>query len=161
MEQVQYELRPIGHVEAMPDGSAMIRVEERYRAGLAGLEGFSHLAVLWWCHLADEEELRDVVDAGRPYVGLEYDLGVFATRSPFRPNPIALTMVAVASVDAEAGTIATPYLDAEDGTPILDIKPYTPSIDRVEAPRVPAFCASWPKNVETSGDFDWAAAFSF
>ena len=157
----QYDVRPIGYVKEAPDGGTMIRIDERYRAGLVGLEGFSHVAVLWWCHLADSEELRNVVDAGRPYAGLDYDLGVFATRSPVRPNPIALTMVEVATIDREEGTIETPYLDAEDGTPILDIKPYTPSIDRVEEPQVPVFCANWPKSVETSGGFDWAATFGF
>ena len=46
-----------------------------------------------------------------------------------------------------------------DGTPILDIKPYQPSFDRVEHPESPAWCAAWPHSVETSGAFDWASVF--
>lgn len=53
------------------------------------------------------------------------------------------------------------YHDADNGTPVLDIKPYTPSYDRVENPLVPAWCSRWPKNTETSGDFDWDEVFNF
>ena len=157
----EYVIRPIGRVEAHEDGGATLRIDEPYRAGLRGLDGFGHLEVLWWSHLVDTDELRSVVDAGRPYVGLAYDLGIFATRSPMRPNPISLTVVEVESFDAEAGTVSVPYLDAEDGTPLVDLKPYTPSIDRIVHPRVPVWCATWPDSVETSGDFDWGAVFRF
>lgn len=53
------------------------------------------------------------------------------------------------------------HYDAEDGTPLVDLKPYTPSIDRIATPRVPAWCANWPNDVETSGQFDWGAVFRF
>lgn len=157
----EYQVRAIGRVEARQDGSAVLHIDEAYREGLRGLDGFGHLEVLWWCHLADADELRGIVEAGRPYTKLDYDLGIFATRSPMRPNPIALTTIEVAAVDVEAGTVETPYLDAEDGTPLIDFKPYTPSIDRIEHPRVPAWCAAWPASVEASGDFDWGAVFNF
>ena len=60
----------------------------------------------------------------------------------------------------ENGLIRMPYFDALPGTPILDIKPYIPSLDRVEQPAMPAWCAAWPASVENSGDFDWAEVFS-
>lgn len=88
-------------------------------------------------------------------------LGTFATRSPERPNPIALTCANITYIEAENGVIGLAYIDAEHGTPILDIKPYTPSLDRVENPSMPQWCASWPKNVETSGDYDWSKVFNF
>ena len=157
----EYRIHAIGHVEAREDGSAVLRIDEPYRAGLRGLEGFGHLQTVWWCHLADDEKLRGFVDAGRPYAKLDYDLGIFATRSPMRPNPLALTAIVVSAIDVEAGMIETPYFDAEDGTPLIDLKPYTPSIDRVERPRVPAWCADWPGSVEASDDFDWGAVFRF
>ena len=53
------------------------------------------------------------------------------------------------------------YIDAENGTPVLDVKPYTPSLDRVERPDVPGWCAHWPKSAEASGDFDWEKVFNF
>ena len=65
------------------------------------------------------------------------------------------------TVAVEAGTFETPYFDVEDGTPLIDLKPYTPSIDRIEHPCVPAWCAAWPESVESSGDFDWGAVFRF
>lgn len=157
----EYVVRPIGRVEAREDGGAVLRLDEAYRVGLRGLEGFGHLVVLWWSHLADAEEYRALVDAGRPYTKLDHDLGIFATRAPMRPNPLCLTVIEAGAIDVEAGTVETPYLDAKDGTPLIDLKPYTPSIDRIEHPRLPAWCSDWPASVETSGDFDWAAVFRF
>lgn len=52
-------------------------------------------------------------------------------------------------------------LDADDNTPVLDIKPYTPSLDRVESPGVPEWCRHWPKSIEESGDFPWEGEFNF
>lgn len=53
------------------------------------------------------------------------------------------------------------HIDAEAGTPVLDIKPYTPSLGRVEKPSVPSWCADWPASVEESGRFDWSSVFNF
>lgn len=154
-------IRPIGIVSGGGEGPATIRIEPTFRDGLRGLEEFSHVVVAWWAHKADDPELRTLTDAGRPYTHLDYDLGIFATRSSLRPNPLAITVIQPLSVDVEAGIIEVPYLDAEEGTPVLDLKPYTPSIDRVANPKTPAWCAHWPSDVETSGDFDWSAEFRF
>ncbi len=156
-----FSAHPIGVVSGGGEGPAQVRIDPAYRDGLRGLEGFSHAVVTWWAHKVDDPELRVLTDAGRPYARLDHDLGVFATRSPLRPNPLALTVVELASVDVGAGVIETPYLDAQDGTPVLDLKPYTPSIDRVESPQLPAWCAHWPESVETSGSFDWTGEFRF
>jgi len=59
------------------------------------------------------------------------------------------------------GVIGLAYIDADDQSPVLDIKPYTPSLDRAETPRVPEWCGHWPKNVESSSDFDWESEFNF
>ncbi len=88
-------------------------------------------------------------------------MGTFATRSPRRPNPIALSCACVTYIDVEHGIVGLSYIDAHDQSPVLDIKPYTPSIDRVEVPQVPQWCSHWPSNVETSGDFNWEAEFNF
>lgn len=76
-------------------------------------------------------------------------------------NPIALTAVQVIHIDHEKGILQLAYIDADDGTPVLDIKPYTPSIDRIEKPEVPEWCRHWPMSAEESGDFDWSAEFNF
>ena len=88
-------------------------------------------------------------------------MGIFATRSHIRPNPVALTVVQVIRVDYDDGIIQVAYIDANDGSPVLDIKPYTPSLDRVEIPGVPEWCSHWPKSIEESGSFDWGNEFNF
>lgn len=157
---IDIEIKPIGTVEDCK-GMQSIEVSEEYRAGLVGLEGFSHLIVIWWASGTDKPEFRTFLDAGMPYRKVESPLGIFATRSPVRPNPLCLSVIDVASIDVDAGRIVTHYLDAEPGTPVLDIKPYTPSIDRVAEPMVPSWCAHWPSDVETSDEFDWEAEFRF
>ena len=156
-----FTVHPVGVVNGGGEGPAQLRIDPAYRDGLRGLEGFGHAVVTWWAHEVDDPELRALVDAGRPYARLDHDLGIFATRSPLRPNPLALTVIELAAVDADVGLVETPYLNAADGTPVLDLKPYTPSIDRIEHPIVPAWCAHWPESAEASADFDWPSEFRF
>jgi len=72
-----------------------------------------------------------------------------------------LTTVDVIHIDYERGIIQIPFIDANDNTPVIDIKPYTPSFDRVETPGVPAWCSHWPKSTEESGCFAWEEVFTF
>lgn len=153
-------INPIGEIRS-GECEQVIAIDEAYRAGLRGLEGFSHLIVLWWASGADEPEYRTLLDAGMPYRKVKAPLGIFATRSPIRPNPVCASVVDVADLDIERGCVSTYYIDAEPGTPVIDIKPYAPSIDRVASPSVPAWCDHWPADVETSGDFNWDAEFTF
>ena len=158
MSDTSYQLRPIGTVVASEDGFALV-IGEPYREALAGLEGFSHLNVLCWFHLVDAPEYRRVTVAERPYRDAPDRLGIFATRSPIRPNPIALTPVPVLSVDVAAGLVRIPFIDAEPGTPVLDLKPYHPAVDRIREVGVPEWCAGWPEWYEDSATFDWGAVF--
>lgn len=64
-------------------------------------------------------------------------------------------------IDFERGMIQVAFIDANDNTPVLDIKPYAPSFDRVETPGVPAWCGYWPKSTEESGCFSWEDVFNF
>lgn len=153
-------IHPIGRVSVHEDGAALV-LDSRYRDALQALDGFSHVQVIWWFSDFDTAEARSVLEVPKPYTHAPDTMGVLATRSPVRPNPLGLTTVQVCSIDHERGAIEVAYIDAHDGTPILDIKPYTPSIDRVEAPNVPAWCGHWPRSVEESGDFDWEAEFTF
>lgn len=156
----KYEVHAIGTVTNNEEGSS-IRLDSAYIPALRALDGFGYINVLWWFSDFDNEQARSVLEAGQPYKKAPDKMGIFATRSPVRPNPIALTAVEVIDIDYQNGIIAISYIDANDGTPVLDIKPYTPSIDRVEDPAVPDWCSNWPKSVETSGDFDWADEFNF
>ena len=152
------QLKSIGKI-CTQNGQFQIHVDEAYRDGLLEINDFNTLQILFWCHYLDTEEMRSMLVFDQPYKHCPEKMGVFATRSPARPNPIALTAVSVIHIDAQAGIITVPYIDAEDGSPLLDIKPYTPSIDRVKNFKSPQWSAHWPQWMEESGEFDWAAEF--
>ncbi|GEM_PF-2689507 len=88
---------------------SVVEIEERYHDGLAGIEAGARLLVVWWAHLADRRVLS------RP--GTD---GVFAMRTPHRPNPVCLSEVEV--VSREGGRLVVLGLEATDGTPVLDLK---------------------------------------
>ena len=102
----------------------------RNEAALRGLEGFSHLWLIWEFSKARREDWSPTVRP--PRLGGNQRLGVFATRSPFRPNPIGLSCVRLAGIDLhtpEGPVITVAGADLMDGTPIYDIKPYLPYAD--------------------------------
>lgn len=157
-KHTEFTLSPIGKIEAGAEGFA-IRLDSSMAPGLLGLEGFGYLNVLWWADQVDRPELRRITECDKPYKRGPDKVGIFATRSPVRPNPVAVTPVAILSVDHEAGLIRIPFIDAEDGTPVIDLKPYHPCTDRVRDAAVPGWCAHWPSCYEDNADFDWSAEF--
>ena len=151
----EFTLQQIGTVTA--DGErATITLEPDYRDGLKELNGFSHVNVLFWCHHLDIPEYRSYVLFPKVYRTGPDAIGVFATRSPVRPNPIAVTTCAIVEVDEAAGTMTVTGIDAEDDSPVIDIKPYLPCEDRVRDASVPEWCSHWPTTVEDSATFDWS-----
>ena len=115
-----------------PDLEAAIVFEEEYRIAdaLRGLEEFSHLWIIWEFSENIRTEFSPTVRP--PRLGGDVRLGVFATRSPFRPNPIGLSCVKILGIEqtADSGTvIRVSGADLMDGTPIYDIKPYVPYTD--------------------------------
>ena len=142
------EVNPIAHIETdfpskfgVPRQSGLVKglkgrivFEEEYRdpEALRGLEGFSHIWLLW-----DFSEARRENEGWRPTVrpprlGGNRRMGVFATRSPFRPNNIGLSSVRIIGIDlhtSEGPVIEVEGADLMDGTPIFDIKPYLPFTD--------------------------------
>jgi tRNA-Thr(GGU) m(6)t(6)A37 methyltransferase TsaA len=154
----KYELAVIGQVK-VSNGAYQLQIEKEYIPALTGLDGFNTLTVLWWANLLDSDEARAVLTCSRPYKQAPEEMGIFATRSPVRPNPICVTAVSVLHIDHENGKIAVAYIDAEDGTPLLDIKPYFPATDRVRDVTVPEWCRAWPQWVEESAAFDWESVF--
>ena len=153
-------VKPIGII-AVNDMGMAIELKEEYIPALISLDGFSHLSVIWWFDGFDDEESRSTLEVSKPYKSAPYIMGVFATRSPMRPNPLALSAVQVLNIDYDSGIIQIAYIDANNGSPVLDIKPYTPSLDRVASATVPKWCSHWPKNVEASGRFNWEGEFLF
>jgi tRNA (adenine37-N6)-methyltransferase len=126
-----FEMRPIGFVRSpyqdraqVPKGPCAehralgtLELQPELEAGLADIEGFSHLFVLW---VFDRAEGYDLV--ARVPLDEEVPHGVFASRSPRRPNPIGLTVVELLGRDG--ARLRVKGVDMLDGTPILDIKPY-------------------------------------
>jgi tRNA-Thr(GGU) m(6)t(6)A37 methyltransferase TsaA len=125
---------PIGHVRApyteatqVPRGpgakheaEGTLEITEEFAAGLQDIEGFSHLFVIWVFDRSEGYQLLGTPPTDdRPH-------GVFATRSPYRPNPIGLTVVQVLGRDGR--NLRVRGVDMLDGTPILDIKPYMSGI---------------------------------
>lgn len=105
---------------AKHDAEGELEILPEFEPGLTDIEGFSHLVVLWIFDRSEGFELFGKTPAdGRPH-------GVFATRSPRRPNPIALTVVEL--LGREGRRLRVRGVDMLDGTPILDIKPYMSSI---------------------------------
>lgn len=160
IKMTKMSLKVIGYTEINQNGF-FIQLMPEYAVGIKGLEGFSHLSVLYWFDQLDTEEMKVILEIEKPYVSAPDVLGVFATRGPMRPNLIAYSVAEILMIDQKQGRIQVSYLDAEDGSPLIDLKPYTPSIERVEAPRVPEWCSHWPENVETAGEFNWEAEFNF
>ncbi|MBQ1629257.1 MAG: SAM-dependent methyltransferase [Treponema sp.] len=138
-----------------------IELDSKYAKALKGLDGYSHIQVLWWADGCDNEKDRSRMIEKKPYKNGPAEIGMFATHSPRRPNPVAVSNVDIAYIDADKGILGLYYIDAFDGTPVIDLKPYIPSLDRIENPKVPDWCAHWPKSYEESASFDWEAEFNF
>ncbi len=122
-------LNPIGVVKTQAVGDQVrdkahiseIHLNPLLLKALQGIEQFSHVFVIFWLHMtkSNERQIIKVHPRGRLDIPL---VGVFAARSKYRPNPIGLTLCQLVKVDASVITVRG--LDAYDGTPVLDLKPY-------------------------------------
>lgn len=153
------EVKSIGCVERTANGFR-IRLEADFIPALKHVADFSHLQIVWWGHKANTAEQRKVFLLKGLFKKGPKEVGVFATRSPFRPNPLLISTIMVDHVDLENGIIATPFIDADAGSPILDIKPYFP-MDRVKTCSTPAWCRHWPEWADEAPAFDWSQEINF
>jgi tRNA-Thr(GGU) m(6)t(6)A37 methyltransferase TsaA len=138
---MKIDLNPIGFIKTKAVGKevrdknfvSQIVVREELTEALEGIQDFSHLLVIFWLHKIGEKdrETMKVHPRGRDDTPL---LGVFATRTPHRPNPIGLTLVKLLGV--EGNVVSVQGLDAFNGTPVLDIKPFD-FWDTIEDAKVP------------------------
>jgi len=136
------KIRPIGIIHSpytseskipfqgiMSDIEFELLIYREYIDGLKDIEGFSHLIVLYYASNAKNLHLQTTT----PWDTTLH--GVFTTRSPFRPNFLLFSVVQLLKRKDEQ-TLLVKYLDAMDKTPLIDIKPYIPSLDRKEAVRI-------------------------
>lgn len=107
-----------------------------FRPGLLGLEAFSHVTVVTWLHRAAFDPARHLVRRPRGLASMP-EIGIFAQRAKDRPNPVGITVAQLLEVRPDS--IVVRGLDAMDGTPVVDIKPYFPQYDRAEGATVPAW----------------------
>ena len=136
MHEIKY--KPIGIVHSPhkePKGTpiqpsaatgvkATVEIFPEFAEGLTDLDGFSHIFIIYHCHLVGKSSLKV-----QPYMD-NYTHGVFSTRAPSRPNPIGLSVVRL--VSAEGNLLHIQDVDILDGTPVLDIKPLVPEFDMRE-----------------------------
>jgi tRNA (adenine37-N6)-methyltransferase len=99
-----------------------IHLNKKYKDGLKDLEGFSHIILIYYLHLAKGHLLTV-----KPFLDTE-KRGIFATRAPKRPNPIGISVVRLENIKGSKLYISD--VDIVDGTPLLDIKPYVPNFDK-------------------------------
>ena len=147
-ERLPYEdlaiiLKAIGRVkspvvEVVDEGwgavESEIHLEPEFAPGLKGLDQFSHIIIVFFMDKSTFDPAQDLVrrPKGRADMPL---LGIFAQRARHRPNPIGITAVQLLRIEGDV--VRVRGLDAIDGTPVLDIKPYFPAFDRVDGPSVP------------------------
>lgn len=136
----KYNIVPVGFVTESQQ-SKRIEIKPEFTPALKGLSEFSHCQIIWWLHEFSEEHFRQTTQIQPPY---DAPLtGVFASRSPVRPNPIGLSVAAIKFVDVGSGILEVTGLDAYPGTPVLDLKAYFPTTDRVQHVTVPEWAKGW------------------
>jgi tRNA (adenine37-N6)-methyltransferase len=130
----EYAVRPVGEV-MKTDARTVLKILPQFRDAMFGLDRFSHVIVLCWFDKNDTPEKRSTLKVHPRGDERNPLMGVFATRSPMRPNLVGLAVCKIKSVDADGITVDD--IDAFDKTPILDLKPYLPHNDCVPDAKVP------------------------
>jgi tRNA-Thr(GGU) m(6)t(6)A37 methyltransferase TsaA len=122
-----------------------LEIEPAYEDLLDGIDAFSHIMVLYWPHLLPKEDqgLRKVHPMGRKDIP---EQGIFATRSPARPNPVLVTVVQL--LERNKNILRVKGLEALDGSPILDLKPVVREHEGIENPRFPDWIKTVHKDLE-------------
>jgi tRNA-Thr(GGU) m(6)t(6)A37 methyltransferase TsaA len=140
-------LKPIGYVVSPVEETvdekwggvvSKVLLLPEYAAGLDGLDGFSHAMVVTYLNKAKYEPARHLKRRPRGLESMPL-VGIFSQRAKDRPNPIGITAVRI--IRAGTDHLEVQGLDAINGTPVLDIKPYYPWFDRIENPRTPEWVA--------------------
>ncbi len=148
-QQETYQIRPIGYVRRTKRG-IHLEIGKPFCPALKELDQFSHVVVFWWANQFDNTEGRNILQCKPPYAA-ERLTGIFATRSPLRPNPIAMTTCKLLGVDEDNGSVRIADIDAADGTPVVDLKAYFPVCDRVKQVHIPEWLSGWPEWMPDQG----------
>jgi len=139
--KMRAELKFIGRVKESGE-EAKLEIFQEFCDGLRGINEFSHLIILYWFHLRDNEKERRTLLVFPRRHAVNVEKGVFACRSPSRPNPIGLSVVELIKIEGRILTVKG--LDAFKDSPIIDIKPYLPRADSVPDAHVPSWTLRGP-----------------
>jgi tRNA-Thr(GGU) m(6)t(6)A37 methyltransferase TsaA len=123
-----YQIFPVGTIKKQ-DRSVFVEIYKEYEDALFGLDQYSHMIVFTWFHENDVPEKRKVLKVHPRGNKANPLTGVFATRSPMRPNLIGLFLCKIISI--ENNVIQIEHIEAFAGSPVIDIKPYIPRIDSI------------------------------
>jgi tRNA-Thr(GGU) m(6)t(6)A37 methyltransferase TsaA len=161
------QLTPIGHLRTpfpdkygvprqpglVPAAIGTLRLSQNLAGAADGLEGVSHVWLIWGFHQVPDGAGRNKVRP--PRLGGNTRIGVLATRSPFRPNPIGLSVCRLLAVHRDPGgaTLELGGVDLVDGTPVFDVKPYVPYVDVV-----PDATVDWVPGAPVQLPVRWEAA---
>ncbi len=137
------EVKFVGIVEVAGEEEARVRIFPEFCDALKGIDDFSHLIILYWLHLRDDEKERNVLRVVPRRHTENVKVGVFACRSPSRPNPIGLCVVELMKV--EGCILTVKGLDALEGSPIIDIKPYISRADAIPNASAPEWTLHGPR----------------
>lgn len=129
-----FQIFPVGMIKKR-DKSVTIEIYHEYEDALLGLSQYSHILVFSWFHKSNTSEKRSTLRVHPRGNRANPLTGVFATRSPVRPNPISVYTCRILSIDGNV--IHIEKIDALDGTPVIDIKPYVPRLDSVLDAKMP------------------------
>lgn len=133
---MSYKINPVGFVRSV-EKSTLLEILPGYENALHGLELYSHIIILVWLHKRDNAPDRQLLKVHPRHDKNNPLTGIFATRSPVRPNPVAIFIPSIISINRNIIKVSS--MDVFDGTPVIDIKPYIPSLDSIPEAKVPEF----------------------
>lgn len=134
-------LSPLGIIHKT-NGNYTLEIPDHFDAYIKALEGYSHIKIVWWFHKFEKEIYKKTLECDPPYENAP-KTGIFASRSPVRPNPIALTTAKIIRIDPITKRIHVSLLDCFDNTPLLGISPYEPSRDAISDCHLPHWLEHW------------------
>lgn len=137
----QSELTSLGIIHKVK-GSYFLELYADFQQYVELLQGYSHIKVVWWFHKFEKDLYKRTMECDPPYENAP-KTGIFASRSPVRPNPFAITTARILELDPELNRIKVSLLDCFDKTPLLGISPYVPAVDAVSDCRLPAWLQHW------------------
>lgn len=137
----QSSLSKLGNIQTF-EGDYYLDIPHNFEAYANVLQGYSHIKVIWWFHKFEKDTYKKTMQCDPPYENAPRT-GIFASRSPVRPNPIAMTTARIIHIDKKHHRIKVSLLDCYNDTPLIGIYPYRPEVDDIADVKLPDWLAHW------------------